>query len=69
MEKTKVLLYSNGCPRCKILEHKLNAKEVVFEKTTNFTKLISMGISSVPVLFWKNEYLQFSDAVGVINSL
>ena len=31
----KVVLYSTGCPKCKILEQKLNMKSIPYEKTND----------------------------------
>jgi glutaredoxin len=64
-----MILYSNDCPRCRILKAKLDAKFVRYDISADAEKLISLGISSVPVLFVNGEYLLFADAVAWVNRL
>lgn len=45
-----IVLYSNDCPRCKLLEQRLKEKGIEYEKTDNFDYLISLNVSSVPML-------------------
>ena len=47
----QIILYrSTTCPKCKILEKKLNAKGIQFEECTDTTKMREMGLTSVPWL-------------------
>lgn len=47
----QVVLYrSVTCPKCKVLETKLKAKDIAFEECTDTTKMREMGLTSVPWL-------------------
>lgn len=45
-----ITLYSNDCPKCKVLEAKLNSKNIKFFKNADMTQLVSLGIRSLPIL-------------------
>ena len=59
-------LYSNNCPKCKILEKLLNDKGFKFEKTDDFTKLIKLGFRSAPVLESLGSLMTFDQAIKYI---
>ena len=46
----KVKLYTTHCPKCKILEERLNAKKVKYEVIDNIEELQKMNFKSVPNL-------------------
>lgn len=63
----EVILYSTGCPKCHVLEKKLQEKNIeydVFEP--HVVELLSMGITEVPVLKVDDEMMLFKDAVNWI---
>lgn len=65
-------LYSSGCPKCKILEKKMNDKNISYELIHDFNSdyLLSQGFTSLPVLeLDSKELLDFSHANTYINSL
>lgn len=62
-----ITLYSNDCPRCKILESKLDSKNIQYNKKEDFDELIEKGIQSAPVLKVHNEFLLFKEAVDWVN--
>lgn len=64
-----VILFSNDCPRCKILKEKMINKNIEFEVSDNFDELIEHGLQTTPVLKVNNEYYQFGDAVKLIGEL
>lgn len=45
-----ITLYSNDCPKCKVLEAKLNSKGIKFSKSADIAQLVSFGVRSLPVL-------------------
>lgn len=63
----KVVLYSNGCPRCNVLEAKLNLKNVVFSKTDDFSELDSY--TTAPLLKVNDTVYEFGEAVKWINEI
>lgn len=65
---SEIILYSNGCPKCKVLEAKLNAKNIKFEKSDNFEKLLEQGKQSLPVLEVEGNLLDFPVANSWVNN-
>lgn len=64
-----VILYSNGCPRCRVLRQKLDSKGVAYTEESSVETMLSLGITQVPVLSVDGKFLPFADANGWINSL
>ena len=65
----EIILYSTGCPRCKILEKKLDEKNVAYNKVTDTEKLKEMGIDKVPVLSVGGKMYGYADAVKFVNQM
>lgn len=63
----KTILYTTGCPRCHVLESKLNSKNISFETFDNKEKMIEMGLTNVPVLEVNGTRMAFKEAVDWIN--
>lgn len=64
-----ITLYSTGCPKCKVLETKLEQKKIEYKKESDVGKMLELGIKSAPVLSIDDEsFLQFTDAVKWVNS-
>lgn len=66
-----VKLYTTHCPRCNVLEKKLNQKNINFEVITDFdiNEMIEKGFSVAPILSVDNELMDFSKANTWINTL
>lgn len=62
-----VILYSNGCPRCRVLKQKLDAKSITYAEENSVDKMLAMGISQVPVLSVDGELLAFGQANEWVN--
>lgn len=58
-----VILYSNNCPRCRILKSQLDRKGIKYEVSDDFTKLIEAKIMSAPVLEVNGQLLTFDEAM------
>ena len=63
------VLYTTGCPKCRILEKKLNDKQIKFDVCNDTEKMKEIGITSVPVLSVDDNKLNYYDAVKHLNSL
>lgn len=63
----KIILYTTGCPRCHVLESKLNSKNISFEMFDDKDKMIDMGLTNVPVLEVDGNRMNFKEAVDWIN--
>lgn len=64
-----VILYSTGCPKCKILEKKLDEKNITYTNVSDVETMLSMGLSTVPMLEVDGDMMKFSDAVKFVNNL
>lgn len=62
------ILYSTGCPRCKVLEKKLESNGIAYEKNNSVDEMLELGISEVPVLSVYGQLLNFSEAVNWVNN-
>ena len=61
------VLYSTGCPKCAILEQKLEEKGIKFTKITDVNEMLKIGIKSVPNMKVGDKMLDFVDAVKWVN--
>ena len=59
-----IKLYSNHCPKCKVLEKLLNQNNIEYEVIEDMSDLLGTGISFLPVLkINDHDYLEFSRAI------
>ena len=63
----QIILYSTGCPKCKVLVAKLNAKNIKYNTVSDVGIIRSKGISTVPVLEVNGTIMDFKTAVEWIN--
>ena len=71
-EKTilkNIVLFSSGCPKCKVLKQKLDDRKIEYEVSEDFDELIEQNLQTVPVLKVNGEYYQFGEAIKVVNEL
>lgn len=64
----KIILYSNNCPRCKILKRKLDDNKINYEIIDDVDTMIDKGLSTVPVLEINGRMLDFKEAVEWVNN-
>jgi len=64
-----VKLYSTHCPRCNVLEKKLQQKGVKFELVLEFDSddMQKKGFDSAPILQVDDEYMDFVKANNWVN--
>ena len=62
-----VTLYTTGCPKCMVLESKLDSKNIDYAKETDADKMIELGFSSAPMLKVDDELMDFGKAIKWIN--
>ena len=56
------LFVKDGCPRCKVLETKLDTKNIEYEVTHDTTEVERLGFTILPVMEVGGEYFNFKDA-------
>ena len=64
-----IVLFSSGCPKCKVLKQKLDDRKIEYEVSEDFNELIEQNLQTVPVLKVNGEYYQFGEAIKVVNEL
>ena len=62
------ILYSTGCPRCQVLEKKLEAKGIEYEEFTDSDKMVEMGLTAIPMLKVDGHMMDFMEAVRWIEN-
>lgn len=64
-----ITLYTTHCPRCIVLEKKLNMKGIKYTTVEDITELEKLGIQSVPMLSVDGgDLMDFTTANKWINS-
>ena len=63
-----IVLYSNKCPKCQILETKLNQKNIEYTEINDVDLMLEKGFSSVPMLEVDGEIMDFKVANDWINN-
>lgn len=62
-----IILYTSGCPRCKVLEKKLNAANITYETFTDTDKMVEMGMNIMPILEVDGQRMNFKEANEWVN--
>lgn len=63
-----VKLYTIGCPACNVLERKLAAKNIEFDRVEDRDLFSSLGIETFPVLEVEGQRLDLGAANAWINN-
>lgn len=63
-----ITLYSNNCPKCKVLKKKLDDANVKYTVVDDTEIMISKGIDLLPVLEIDNIMMDFATAVEWANN-
>lgn len=64
-----VVLYSTHCPKCMVLQNKLEDKKIEYQLEESVDELIKLGFSQAPILKVGDQYLEFSEANQWINNM
>ena len=63
-----VKLYSTHCPKCIVLEKKLNQKNISFEEINDIDVMTAKGFMQAPMLEVDGEIMDFKQANDWINN-
>lgn len=64
-----IKIYSNGCPKCKVLKQKLEVAKIEFEEISDMDLMISKGFMSMPMLEVDDfEPMDFMSATSWVNN-
>lgn len=64
----QVILYSNNCPQCKVLETKLKQKGVIYEEINDIDLMLEKGFKSMPMLEVNGDIMDYAQALKWINN-
>jgi hypothetical protein len=59
-----ITLYSNDCPKCRILKFKLDNKTIQYDLCSDIDIMISKGFQSMPVLEIDGKTMNYLDAIN-----
>jgi len=62
-----IILYSTGCPKCNVLEAKLNSKSIKYEVCRDIEVMQSKGMMTAPNLEVNGKLMGFGDAIKWVN--
>lgn len=62
------VLYSTGCPKCKVLKMKLEQKGIKYEENNSVDEMIALGMMSAPALSVDGKLMDFKEANDWINT-
>ena len=65
----EIILYSNGCPRCKIIEKMLEDKGIRYKKITDTEEMLRLGLTNVPWIKTKDTIMNFKDSIDYRNNI
>lgn len=63
------ILYSTGCPKCMILEKKLEQKGIEYTVNNDIDLMTQKGFMSLPMLDVDGKELEFGEAVRWLNGV
>lgn len=58
-----IILYTTHCPKCKVLEKKLNEKNIPYTTITDIKEIEETGQKTVPLLSVNGNLKDFSEAI------
>lgn len=62
----KVILWSTGCPRCRVLEAKLKQSGIEYEERNDVDAMIAKGLTMAPALEVGGVIMGFKEATDWI---
>lgn len=66
-------IYTTGCPKCRVLEKKLEQLGETYETVNDVQKVVEVGrregILSAPILERDGKFYDFTHAVSLVNEL
>ena len=63
MFPVEIILYSTGCPKCRVLKKKLEEKGIGYTENNSVEEMLSLGFSRVPVLKVNGALMDYTEAM------
>jgi len=64
-----IILYSTDCPKCKILQEKLDMKGVTYQKVSDVEIMKQKGFMSTPMLEVDGNIMTYLEAINWIKEI
>ena len=64
----KVILYSNKCPQCRVLEAKLKEKGIEYQEINDIDLMLEKGFMSMPMLEVGETIMNFAQALKWVSN-
>lgn len=65
-----IIVYSKpGCGGCEFVKRTLTSKEISYELSDDFEKVINLGLSALPIIEVDGEFYDGAKAVNYVKSL
>lgn len=68
-KQPNLIFYSTDCPRCKILQKKMDDAKLEYTKVTDVDALKDLSITKVPMLSIDGNMCGYADAVKYVNEI
>lgn len=65
----KVILYTTGCPKCRVLKNRLEAHGIKFTIETDEDAMIEKGFVSAPMLEVDDKAMNYIDAMNWVSAM
>lgn len=63
-----IVLYSTGCPKCKVLEAKMKSKGISYIEINDIEVMTEKGMTTAPALEVDGQLMDFMSAIAWINA-
>lgn len=63
-----IVLYSSGCPKCKVLEAKMKSKGIGYIEINNIEVMQAKNLMSLPYLEVDGKLMDFANAIKWVNN-
>lgn len=63
-----IILYTTHCPKCQVLQKKLDQKEIPYSINENVDEMLKKGLMSAPGLEVDGTMMKFTEANTWINT-
>lgn len=63
----EIIFYSTHCPRCRVLQQKLDQKGLKYIENNNVDEMLAQDFTSAPALKVDEEKMDFSRAIEWVN--
>ncbi len=57
------ILYTTHCPKCRVLESKLNDKGLPYTVIDDMDEMVAKGFQAAPILEVNGEAMEFGEAI------